>query len=841
MALAPGTHLGRYEIRSPLGAGGMGEVYLAQDTTLRRPVAVKLLPAEFAANQDLLHRFEREAHAASALNHPNILTVYEIGAKDGLHFIAAEFVDGESLRRRIERAPLELREVLDIGIQISSALATAHEAGIVHRDIKPENVMLRPDGLVKVLDFGLAKFSEQQPPAPDAEAPTRALIKTAPGAVLGTTYYMSPEQARGLVLDARTDIWSLGVVLYELITGQLPFAGETASDVIAAILKTELSLLTRHAPDAPAELERIVDKALRKDREERYQAVKDLGLDLKSLKGRLEFAAELERTGTPERGNDARAATTSEQPTIIETTQTVATQTGGAAATGDLHTTSSAEYIAGEIKRHKLGVAAGLVLLLAAVGFGYWFFSNRAANNAPIESIAVLPFVNESGDADAEYLSDGMTESLIGSLSQLPKLSVKARSSVFRYKGKDASPQTVGNDLSVQAVLLGRVIQRGELLRLGLELVDVRTENVIWSEQYNRRQTDLVSLQSEIARDVSNKLRVRLSGADEQKLAKNYTANAEAYQLYLKGRYHLLKTTRSEFQKAISYFQQAIEIDPSYALAYTGLADAYRSLALAGEMTPTEVFPKAKAAAQKAIEIDDALADAHAAFGWIIFWYDWDWNAAENQYKRALELDLNNADTHLFYAHLLSSTGRRAEGLAEVERARELDPLNLRTNALEGQFLIHAGQTDEALARLQKTFELDANYWLTHSFTASAYIEKGMFSEAVTAARKARELSGVSTQPIAFLGYALAKSGNRAEARAEIEGLLKLSAERYVSPYSIAMIYNGLGERDETLAWLERGVEQRDPRMTFLKVEPKWNNLRDDPRFTDVLRRVGLR
>ncbi|MCA1626925.1 MAG: tetratricopeptide repeat protein, partial [Acidobacteria bacterium] len=294
-----------------------------------------------------------------------------------------------------------------------------------------------------------------------------------------------------------------------------------------------------------------------------------------------------------------------------------------------------------------------------------------------------MPFVNESGNADTEYLSDGMTETLIGRLSQLPKLSVKARTSVFRYKGKDASPRTVGNDLSVQAVLLGRVIQRGDLLTLGLELVDARTENVIWSEQYNRRQTDLVSLQSEIARDVSNKLRVRLSGADEQKLAKNYTANAEAYQLYLKGRYHLLKTTRSEFQKAISYFQQAIEIDPSYALAYTGLADAYRSLTLAGEMNPTEVFPKAKAAAQKAIEIDDTLADAHAVLGFIIFWYDWDWNAAENQYQRALALDPNNADAHLFYANLLSSTGRRAEGLAEAKRARELDPLNLRTNALE--------------------------------------------------------------------------------------------------------------------------------------------------------------
>ncbi len=331
-----------------------------------------------------------------------------------------------------------------------------------------------------------------------------------------------------------------------------------------------------------------------------------------------------------------------------------------------------------------------------------------------------------------------------------------------------------------------------------------------------------------------------MSGADEQKLAKNYTSNVEAYQLYLKGRYHALKLTPPETQTGISYFQQAIAIDPSYALAYVGLADAYRSLPIAGEMPSTEFLPKAKAAAQKAIEIDDTLAEAHAELGFIIFWYDWNWNAAENQFKRALELNPNSADTHQSYAHLLSSTGRHAEALTEIKHSREIDPLNVRTNALEGQYLTHAGRTDEALAVLQKTFELEPNFWLAHLFASSAYIEKGMFAEAVAEARKARELSGVSTHPLAFLSYALAKLGKQAEARAVLEDLLKLSKERYVSPYNIALVYNGLDERDKTLAWLEKGYEQRDPKMTFLKVEPKWNNLRDDPRFQVLLRRVGL-
>ena len=494
-------------------------------------------------------------------------------------------------------------------------------------------------------------------------------------------------------------------------------------------------------------------------------------------------------------------------------------------------------YFAKRIQKYKSGFAiASLILLLSAVGLAYWF----SHNPTPIESIAVLPFVNASGNPDVEYLSDGIPELLINNLSQLPHLSVKARNSVFRYKGKEIEPQQIAAELSVQAILNGRSVLHGDDLTLYLSLVDGRTGNQLWGEQYNRKLTDLVSLQKEIVRDVSQKLRVRLSGADEQKLAKNYPDNVEAYQLYLKGRYHAAKLTPPELLTGISYFQQAIAIDPNYALAYVGLAEAYRGFVTAGEMPATEFFPQAKAAAQKAIELDDSLADAHAILGFIIFWYDWDWNAADNQYKRAFELDPNNADAHTFYAHVLSNMGRHKEGLAEIKRALELDPLNSRTRALEGQCLTHAGRTDEALASLRKTIELDPNFWLAHLVAASAYIEKGMFDQAIAEARKAKELSGVSSQAIAFEGYALTKSGKQAEARALLATLLQSSTKHYVSPYSIALLYNGLGERDKTLTWLERGYVQRDPKMVFLKVEPKWNNLREDPNFQDLLRRVGL-
>jgi TolB-like protein/Tfp pilus assembly protein PilF len=513
----------------------------------------------------------------------------------------------------------------------------------------------------------------------------------------------------------------------------------------------------------PHDLEKIVGKALRKNRDERYQNIKDLQIDLKDLRQDLEFQIKLKRTASPS-SRQTFDKTVEPQPTLILETGKTFEPAAATVSTKNVvaRPSSSAEYILTEIKQHKRSVFAGLLILFLAMTayLGYRFYANRSASNdaKQISSIAVLPFVNESGNADAEYLSDGMTETLISSLSQLPNLNVKARSSVFRYKGKDTSAPIIGKELNVQAILTGRVVQRGRDLILYIELVDAQTENSLWKQTYNKTMTNLVALQTDIARDVANRLKIKLSGADEANLAKNYTQNPEAYQLYLKGRYHFLKITRPETQKAVSYFQQAIEVDSSYALAYAGLADAYRGLAIAGEMPPTEFLPKAKAAAQKAIEIDDTLADAYAVLAFITFWHDWNWNEAENQFKRALELDPNNADAHIFYANLLSHIGRHAEALAEAKRARELDPLNLRINALEAQFLLHAGQTDEALTRLQKTLELDPNFWLGRLFIISAYIEKGMYGEAAAAARRARDVYD-STRAISFLGFALAKSG----------------------------------------------------------------------------------
>lgn len=511
------------------------------------------------------------------------------------------------------------------------------------------------------------------------------------------------------------------------------------------------------------------------------------------------------------------------------------------ATTGEVNkTTAGIKYtFARHIKRHKPLAAFTLIVLLVAIGFGIWYFGIGSADTKQIESIAVLPFQNDSESGETEYLSDGMTESLITRLAQLPNLNVKARSSVFRYKGKEDELQRIGKELNVEAILTGRIVRRGNDLTLYITLVDAATEKVLWKSDYNRSMTNLVALQSDVARDVSNKLQLKLSGADVQRLTKTYTANADAYQLYMKGRFHLLKGIGSEPETVISYFQQAIEADPNYALAYAGLADAYRGRSVGGEMPSAEFMPKAKAAAIKAIEIDDTLAEAHANLGHVMFWYDWDWSAAEKEYKRALELDPNSPDALQFYAHLLTSSGRHPEALAKIKLARELDPVNLRVNAIEGMLLLYAGQTDEAIARLQQNLELDPNFRLTHMFAARAYIEKGMFDEAIAATRKSRELSAVSSEPIAYGAYALSRSGKLAEARAALDELLGWSKTRWIPPYNFALVYNALGERDKALDYLEKGFAEKDVRMVWLKVEPKLNNLRSQPRFIELMKRMN--
>jgi serine/threonine protein kinase/Tfp pilus assembly protein PilF len=823
MRIETGRQLGHYQIIARLGAGGMGEIYRARDTRLDREVALKLLPAEFTQDADRVRRFIQEAKAASALNHPNIITIYEIGEVDGTHFIATEFVEGQTLRQWIAGEKMRLPEVLGIATQVTGALAEAHSAGIVHRDIKPENVMVRPDGLVKILDFGLAKLTEVSPSPVDTEAPTAVNVSTETGAVMGTPRYMSPEQARGQKADARTDLFSLGVMLYELLSGRAPFTGETVSHIIVAILEKEPVPLARAATGVPAELERIVSKALRKDREERYQTAKDLVVDLKSLKQELEIEAKLKENAD---FGMRHAESVSQHPqSAIEP-----------------HTTSSVEFITGEIRKHKLGVAVSSLLGLALIGIGIWLFFLRAANDqAPIDSLAVLPFQYRSGNADSEFLSDGLAESLIYRLSQLPNLKVSPTSTVFRYKGQDADPRTIGSELGVQAVMSGRMAQRGENLTISVELVDVRSNKTLWGERYERKLSDLLSTQREIATEITARLQLKLTGEGEQKLAKRYTSSNDAYQLYLKGRFHWAKRTKSDMLKSIEHYQQALELDPNFALAYVGMAESYNSMGKNPDISPKEAIPQAKAAARRALEIDPSLAEAHSALADSLAIYDWNWAESEREFKRAIELDPNVSYIHVAYAlGYLTAAGRAREVVAELERALELEPLSLINNAVLVSGYLYARQNDKALQQARKAYDLDPNFPLALHWLGQAYIDNGLYDEAITLGENGLKKGPSNPTFIAFLGQAYAKSGRQLEAQQFIERLREAAKTQYVRTYYLACIYVALGDKDKAFAELEKSLADKDCYLPRAKIDPLMDALRDDPRFNALLKRMHL-
>src|SRR5438132_636531 len=598
--LVVGQAIGPYTVLDLIGAGGMGQVYLGTDTRLGRRVALKILPKKFTINPERVRRFEQEARAASALNHPNIVTIHEIGRFNSTQFIVTEFVDGQTLRTLMNEKPFTLKEALNVAIQIAGALAAAHAAGIVHRDIKPENIMLRADGYVKILDFGLAKLTEL--PTTDSELEKSTLLQSNPGLVMGTVQYMSPEQARGKKVDARTDIWSLGIVLYELVSGRVPFTGETPSHVRVSLMENELPPLTGHAT-VPAELERIITKALRKDKKERYQTAKELAHDLKNLKQELQIEARLKRT--PEAD-----AASKERTTSSDAQKPVGSARPAAARTvnmGVAHPTSSAEYLVNEIKRHKTGaVFASLVtMILAVMAVAYFSYFRGVGSGETIDSVAVLPFVNVGNDPNAEYLSDGLSDSIIDDLSQLPNLKkVISLSSVLRYKGKQTDPQAVGRELNVRAVLMGRITQHGDDLLISAELVDVTDNKRLWHGQYDRKLADVLKLQGEIAQEISDRLRLKLTGDEKQRLAKRETDNPEAYQLYLKGRF--LRRNRVSNQEAISYLEQAIKLDPNFAAAYAQVGYAYTSMTFSGKVPPQEGRAKWEAADKRVLEIDDA-------------------------------------------------------------------------------------------------------------------------------------------------------------------------------------------------------------------------------------------
>lgn len=814
----------------------MGEVYLAFDTELDRTIAIKILPEAFASNQQRLQRFVQEAKAASALNHPHILTIYEIGTAGTKRFIATEFIDGDTLRERIRKGSLTLHEILDIAIQAAGALAAAHAAGIIHRDIKPENIMVRRDGYIKLLDFGLAKLTEPTDSTSDTSAPTKAMVNTGAGVVMGTASYMSPEQAKGTKVDARTDLWSLGVVLYEMISGQQPFVGETATETISLILQKEPAPLTRYTKEVPSELERIVAKTLAKDREERYQTGKDLQVDLRNLKRKLEVNAEIDRTLPPE----LRAVTpsTSGDGRVPVTNSAAAL---GTAPAGISHSPSSAEFIVSGIKRHKLTAAVAVIaMVLGAVGLAAYLRTRNT--EVAIESIAVLPFQNRSSETDTDYLSDGLAESLIYRLSQLPNLKVSPTSSVFRYKGKEIDPIKAGQELGVNAVLSGRIVQRGENLTVSAELVDVRDNKLLWGEQYDRKMSELLATQREIAREIVDKLKIKVSN-EPKALAKHYTESNEAYQLHLKGRFYWNKRNVEGLQKALEYFQQAIDRDPNFALAYSGLADTYALLGgpeAGGDFPPNEMLPKAKAAALKALEIDETLAEPHVALGHTKYFYDRDFAGAEREFKRAIELNPNYSVAHHWYAIYLLQVGRQRESLAEIRRAQELDPLSLSINTWHGYILARSGQFDQALEQLRKTVEMDPNFILAHFRLGSLYEEKERYDEAIGEFKEVLKLSGGRPLGVAALARVNALAGNRKEAEKSLDELLKLSQQRYVSPASIAIIYIALGDKDQAFAWLEKANELRELNIVRLNVDPRFDPLRSDPRFADLVRRIGI-
>ena len=755
MTLAAGSRLGPYEILSPLGQGGMGEVYRAKDLRLGREVAIKVLPERLVSDSDLVRRFEQEARAVAALSHPNVLTLYDIGREGGLLYAVLELLEGETLRTRLAHAAASWPKAVEIAIAVGEGLAAAHSRGIVHRDLKPENIFLTSDGRVKILDFGLARWEPPLPVSDNATSAPTAAEKTEPGWRMGTIGYMSPEQINGDKAAVPSDLFSLGCVLYEAASGRRAFTGRTSAETMTAVLRDSAPELSDSVPEAPPELSRIVSHCLEKEPDFRFQSARDLVFALRAV------------------------ASAAASPRVT------------------------------------------------------------SGRRRAIESLAVLPLANAGGDAEAEYLSDGITETIISRLSRLSGLRVMSRSSVFRYKGKDVDPIAVGRELNVGAVVSGRVLHRGDDLVVRAELVDLSDGSQLWGEHYNRKMADVFAIENEIATQISENLRLKLSGEEKQSLTRGATKNPEAYGLYLQGRFHWNKRTGDGIRKGIEYFRRAIEVDPAFALAYAGIAHSYGVLGFHAIEPPGETFPKAKAAARRALEIDATLAEARAPLAYATFYSDWNWAEAQREMLRCLEEAPADATAPNYYASFLTALGRFEEALASWRRAQEIDPIAPVIRGGKGWTYFFAQRHEEAIRESEKSLEMDPAFPIALGVIGLASSRLSRHERAIEAIQKAIVPSS-STRYRADLAYVYAKAGRPDDARAALAELQKLSETRYVSPYYLAAAHAALGEIDVAFDRLEEAFAERSHGMTFLTTDPNLDDLRPDPRFADLVRRVGL-